>query len=284
MASIGRVLSHGLRDDDDLRLQRVLSDLPLPKYLLGRGTQSRFLHEYVLPPPCFLLYLKALTLSTAAGVLGTWFKLRYPLVIAIAVCGSSLGGVIFPIMMDRITQSLGFPWAIRIAAFLSVVLLAIVNLTVKARTPPRPQPLRISEFAKPFAKPSFSLTVFGTCLIYFSILLPYNYVVVQARQAGMSSNLVQYLVPIMNATSVPGRLIPGYIAIRYGGYNIFIIISIISGVLCLALWLPANSNATIVTFAALYGAFGGGIFTMVSSLVIYDCPILSWGSAMGPFS
>ncbi|OQV06064.1 hypothetical protein CLAIMM_10700 isoform 6 [Cladophialophora immunda] len=226
----------------------------------------------------------SLVFFTTAGVLGTWFKLRYPLVIAIAVCGSSLGGVIFPIMMDRITQSLGFPWAIRIAAFLSVVLLAIVNLTVKARTPPRPQPLRISEFAKPFAKPSFSLTVFGTCLIYFSILLPYNYVVVQARQAGMSSNLVQYLVPIMNATSVPGRLIPGYIAIRYGGYNIFIIISIISGVLCLALWLPANSNATIVTFAALYGAFGGGIFTMVSSLVIYDCPILSWGSAMGPFS
>ncbi|KIW86737.1 uncharacterized protein Z519_12650 [Cladophialophora bantiana CBS 173.52] len=224
-----------------------------------------------------------LVFFTTAGVLGTWFKIRYPLVIAIAVCGSSLGGVIFPIMMDRIMPSLGFPWAVRIAAFLNLGLLVLVNLTVKSRIPPQPQPLRISEFTKPFAKLPFSLTVLGTCLVYFSIFLPYNYVIVQAREAGMSSTFVQYLVPIMNAASVPGRLIPGHLAIRYGGYNIFIIISTVSGVLCLALWLPAKSDAALAAFAGLYGAFGGGIFTMVSSLVIYDCPIRELGVRYGTF-
>ncbi|OAG40151.1 hypothetical protein AYO21_05629 [Fonsecaea monophora] len=225
----------------------------------------------------------ALVFFPTASVLGSWFKRRYSLVMAVAVCGSSVGGVIFPIMMDRIVQPLGFPWAVRIAGFLNLVLLVIVNMMVKSRILPRPQPLRIVDFFKPFAKLRFCLTVFGACLVYFSIFLPYNYVIVQAKEAGMSAGFVQYLVPIMNAASIPGRVIPGYYAIHYGGYNVFILISTIAGVLCLAMWLPARSDVTIAAFAGLYGAFGGGIFTMVSSLVIYDCPVRDMGTRFGTF-
>ena len=138
--------------------------------------------------------------DTATGVLGTWFKIRFPLMIGVTVCGSSVGGVVFPIMMDRIVQSLGFPWAIRIAAFLNLVLLIIVNFTVKARIQPTPQPVSLREFVRPFSSLSFSLSVAGACLVYLAIFLPYNYVIVQAREAGLSPDIVSYLVPIMNAT------------------------------------------------------------------------------------
>jgi MFS family permease len=124
---------------------------------------------------------------------------RYPLIVSITVCGSSVGGVIFPIMMDRIVHSLGFGWALRIAGFLNLALLGLVCATVKSRIPPQPQPPRLAEFLKPFTHLSFSLSVVGACLIYLSVFLPYNYVIVQAQEAGMSTNLIQYLVPIMNA-------------------------------------------------------------------------------------
>lgn len=53
------------------------------------------------------------------------------------VAGSSLSGVIFPIMLSRLFQSIGFPWAVRTLGFMCFVLQGISIPFVKERFPPR---------------------------------------------------------------------------------------------------------------------------------------------------
>lgn len=46
--------------------------------------------------------------------------------------------------------------------------------------------------------------------------MPISFVILEARYYGMSPGLVQYLVTILNAASLFGRTIPGFLADKIG--------------------------------------------------------------------
>jgi hypothetical protein len=73
----------------------------------------------------------------------------------------------------------------------------------------------------------------------------------------MRPGLSQYLLPIINATGIPSRILPGLLADRIGVLNLLIPMVLGSGVLVLALWLPARGDAAIICFAAFYGLLSG---------------------------
>ena len=83
----------------------------------------------------------------------------------------------------------------------------------------------------------------------------------------MSIHLQGYLIPILNAASVFGRILPGIVADRFGRMNTTIVMTMFTAIIDLALWLPAKSNVPIITFTAFYG-FGSGAFV---SLAPCDC-------------
>jgi len=116
------------------------------------------------------------------------------------VSGASFGGIILPIMVSRLVISVGFGWAMRGSAFLMFGLLVFANLTVKSRLPPRPQQFSIMDFIVPFKELPFSLIAIGSFLVYLGAFLPLNYVILQARHDGMSTDLSGYLLPILSAT------------------------------------------------------------------------------------
>lgn len=135
---------------------------------------------------------------------GTWFFKRRALAFGIMAAGSSLGGVILPIMVNRIIDRSGFPWAMRSVAFLLLGLLLYANLTVRSRLPPSPKPWSFMEFVYPFRDPPFSLVVFASFLFFFGMFLPFTFIILSAEHDGMSQRMADYLVPILNAgTSSP---------------------------------------------------------------------------------
>jgi len=129
----------------------------------------------------------------------SWFFRRRAMAFGIMVSGSSMGGVILPIMMDKMIAQVGFPWAIRAVAFLFLFLLGIACLTVRSRIPPRPRPLVISEYFGGFREPAYVLTVFACFLFFWGMFLPFTYIILQAQQSGMDPTLTPYLLPIINA-------------------------------------------------------------------------------------
>lgn len=135
----------------------------------------------------------------AMASVGTWFFHRRATAFGIMASGSSLGGVILPIMVDHLIPQVGYGWAMRTASFTFLGLLIIANLTIKSRLKPRPRPLVLMEFVRPFADRPFALVVGGSWMFFFGMFLPFTYIIIQAQQNGMSVELSSYLIPILNA-------------------------------------------------------------------------------------
>lgn len=131
----------------------------------------------------------------------SWFQVKRGTAYGIISSGTSLGGVIFPIMVNQLIKSVGYAWAMRISAFLILFLLVIANLTVKTRVPPSPSLQQMSKktLLQPLKEVPMILLVLGFFFLTFGVFVPIDYIVVQATSNGMSNNLAQYLVTILNA-------------------------------------------------------------------------------------
>jgi predicted MFS family arabinose efflux permease len=129
----------------------------------------------------------------------SWFFRRRAAAFGVMVSGSSLGGVVLPIMMNRLTESVGFPWALRAVAFLFLGLCGVAALTVRSRLPPRPRPLVVSEYFVGFREPAFALLLLANFLFFWGMFLPFNFIILQAEQVGLDPALLPYLLPIINA-------------------------------------------------------------------------------------
>lgn len=135
------------------------------------------------------------TLSSVAG----WFHRRRATAFGIIAAGSSVGGVVIPIMITHLIRRVGFGWAIRCVAFMILGLLTIACSTVKSRLPPRRAPFVITEYVKEVKDPLLATTCVAFFFFYWGMFLPFSYIVLQAQQLGVDPTLTPYLLPIMNA-------------------------------------------------------------------------------------
>jgi len=181
--------------------------------------------------------------------------------------GSSLGGVIYPIMVTKLIPKIGFPWTMRAAAFMILGMLIIANFTVKSRLTPRPRPLILMEFIRPLMEPAFGLVCAASFMFFFGTFLPFNYIILQAQSHGMTVDLSNYLISMLNASSIFGRILPGIWGDQFGRFNVMIITCLFSSIIVLALWLPSSGNIPIIIFAVLYGFSSGAFVSMAPSLV-----------------
>lgn len=129
----------------------------------------------------------------------TWFFRNRAAAFGVMASGSSLGGVVLPIMVTKLIPQIGFAWAMRSVAFTFLGMLMIANVTVKSRLSPKPRPLIIMEFIRPFWDMPFLLVTMGSWFFFFGMFLPFTYIILQAQQEGMSVDLSGYLIPILNA-------------------------------------------------------------------------------------
>jgi dipeptide/tripeptide permease len=128
-----------------------------------------------------------------------WFDKKKGAAFGLCFTGSSLGGVIFPIMITHLIPKVGFPWTMRTCAFLILGLLIIANLTVRPRVAPKRGASHKGNYLAPWREPASVFLMTGFFLVTFGIFVPIDYIQVQARAAGMGSGILQYIVPILNA-------------------------------------------------------------------------------------
>ena len=68
----------------------------------------------------------------AMNVIPTWFLRHRAAAFGVAASGSSLGGVLLPIMVTKLIPQIGFGWTMRTIAFMFLGMLIISNLTIKS--------------------------------------------------------------------------------------------------------------------------------------------------------
>lgn len=144
-----------------------------------------------------------------------------------------------------------------IVGFLTIALVAIAALTVNSRLPPR-KISNIFDFS-PLRERSFALFVAGECLIMLGLYVPYFYIQDYGLAHGVSPNVTEYSLAILNGASVFGRILPNWLADTWGPLTILTPHCYLSGI-CMFLFIPmCKSEAGLIVFAVLFG-FASGAF------------------------
>ncbi|KAL3482854.1 major facilitator superfamily domain-containing protein [Aspergillus germanicus] len=79
----------------------------------------------------------------ASSVVSQWFSTHTPLAIGISVSGSSIGAIIYPIMLQRFSEQIGFPWTVRIMGFMVLGTMLFAAAMMRVRVGKNPQKRKV---------------------------------------------------------------------------------------------------------------------------------------------
>ena len=213
-----------------------------------------------------------------------YFERNRGLAQGLSIAGSSLGGIVWPITLDQMLNkdNLSFGWTMRIIGFVLLPLMAIVLLTVRKPNSTKTETDPVDAAAQqekgeantvptkkakkdltPLKQPPFILLCVGLAIAYFGFFTPLYYIPVYAATSlRKSEDFAFHLVSILNAASMCGRVIPGFLADHYlGHFNTLAISATISGVVTFC-WTTATSSAGLVVWVVAYGLTSGAILSL----------------------
>ena len=196
----------------------------------------------------------------ALAAIGHFFQIGRGNATGIAITGGSIGGIIFPLMLERLFPKIGFAWSTRVMGVVFLVLLTLGNILIRSRLPPKPGGSVWPDF-RIFWNLPFSLTTAGVLFVEWGLFVPLTYMSSYGLAQGFSTTFSYQIPAIINAGSFFGRWLPGYISDRIGRFNTMILTVLLCVVATFALWMPAansaNSTALLVVYLILFG-FGSG--------------------------
>lgn len=108
---------------------------------------------------CAFLY------SPCTAVVAHWFLKRRATAVGIILCGSGLGGVIFPIVLSQLFPRLGFRKTVLVLAGMAGFLYLPSWFTVRARLPPK-QSIPWKHAGRPWKEGKYAVYVAGVALIW----------------------------------------------------------------------------------------------------------------------
>lgn len=132
------------------------------------------------------------------------FKTRRSLVMGIVASASSLGGVIHPIMLNKLIHGrIGFHWGVRISAFFNLALLVIANCIMSSRLPPQSKTLshQIIYWKAFFSDKTYVTATAGTFLLITGCFFPTFYLQLDAVEHGVGTNLAFYSVGVISTST-----------------------------------------------------------------------------------
>ena len=234
------------RDHDGLACAEgpSLSALPLPRRSLwhrnGPNVCVCVFSESVFislgSHPTYVLDHHPFSFNPSIAVLGHWFRRRRATAIGIALGGSSVGGVVFPILLQRLIPLVGFAWAVRAIGFVMMACFVVACLTIKTRLPLSGRiSWRTAVDVHGFKDPRYVLTAISGFLyvsvtlaqwsvlttyvisrLFYAVYTPIFYIEIYASFRGISPEVSSYLLPILNAGNVLSRILPGILSDRVG--------------------------------------------------------------------
>ncbi|GAA6005270.1 hypothetical protein JCM10207_002921 [Rhodosporidiobolus poonsookiae] len=211
-----------------------------------------------------LLFLPSLSIQSH------WFARRRNLAVGIVASGSSIGGIAFPIMLNKLFQNpdYGFEKGVRASGYVVLACLVAANVLMSpnparkniAKPPPAP-------FKQLFSAP-YTLLAVGAMVLNFGLWFPNFYIQVYGEASGVDSNLSFYLLAIFNAASFFGRTIPNLLADYFKAPFLTQSLCCLGSGIVLWFMKLMDQPGSIVVFAILYGFLSGGFISLVSPVIV----------------
>ncbi|KAI1463995.1 MFS general substrate transporter [Daldinia caldariorum] len=224
---------------------------------------------------CGLLFLPS------AAILSQYFARRRALALGLQSAGSPIGGIVFSILFSRLQPRIGFGWATRVIAFILLGLLVVPLVFMRPRVAPPRHKRAFFDRDAVRDVPFLSFAVSGLSA-FMGMYVPFFYLQLFALRRGIASaDLAAYLVTLLNAGSVFGRILPNFVADYLGSMNMLAAMTLGASVLAFG-WLGVDDLGGTITFALLFGFFNGGVTSLPPSAVVSLTPDLGrLGTRMG---
>lgn len=251
--------------------------------LIMTSISSQYYQIVLAQGVCTGLGMGAIFVQSVA-ILPAYFVKRRAFATGVSVCGSSIGGIAYPIVFQRLAPRIGFGWATRVLAFVVLATQAVAIALMRQRgAASRSRALIDKTTFTELPMLAFSI---AALLAFMGLYVPFYYIGIysQSKVANMPPALLTYLLPLLNAGSVFGRLIPNFLADKAGCLNMFLLTSFSAAIVAYG-WLSVDSVPKLVLFCLFYGAFSGSYVSLQGptvTLLTQDKSRL--GSRMGTFS
>jgi MFS family permease len=115
-----------------------------------------------------------LTYMPSLAVLSSYFGKKRSLAMAISAVGTSVGGAVFPAVVQYLVPQVGFPWAVRCCTLVALVIDVVALLLLKPRLAPRKTGPLVEWGA--FKEPPYVLYATGSFLIFWALYFGFFYV------------------------------------------------------------------------------------------------------------
>ena len=131
-------------------------------------------------------------------------------------------------------------------------------------------------------EPPYTLFVLGGFTGFVGLYIPFFFTTsFAAGKAGASEQLASYFIPILNAASIFGRIIPNLVADKIGPLNVLIPCTFAVGILAFS-WIAVHDVGGLTAFAVVYGFFSGTFVSLPPSTIATLSPNLNTvGTRMG---
>lgn len=233
-------------------------------------------YQFLLAQGLALGVSNAFLLTPAMATVSHMFDRNRGMATGIMIAGSSVGGIIWPVMLDQLLNShkLSFGSSFRIVGYVVVPICIIIVLSIQL--PRKAEQARPPEGAKEekreeteaamdekpkstisvLKNPTFILLCIGLSVATLGLFTPLFFIPTYAVANGLSASVAFYLVSMLNGASLVGRVSTGILADRYGNFNLCFVTIALSGIIAMC-WTGVTSKVGIILFTLAYGYTSG---------------------------
>ncbi|KAL4942942.1 hypothetical protein BDV06DRAFT_221701 [Aspergillus oleicola] len=208
----------------------------------------------------------------APTVVSQYFHRNIALAMGASSAGSAIGGVIYPIIFERLQPRIGFGWATRVVAFIVLATSFPPLLLMRLKVAPSATTTRTKKYnlvdRAAFKDAPYILLNLGLIFGFMGFYIVFYYIQLYAREEGsISTNLESYLLVILNASSLIGRCVLGYYADCIGALNVQALVVLAGAILTFCL-IVIQSPAALVVFCVIYGISAGAFMGLPAAAVV----------------
>ncbi|RDA92529.1 hypothetical protein CP533_4167 [Ophiocordyceps camponoti-saundersi (nom. inval.)] len=242
---------------------------------LGTSWSTQYWH-YLMSQGFLLGCGSALLFYPTTGAISEWFDEKRGLALGMAVSGSSLGGVFWPMLLHSLFNTVAEEVVHRIIAVISTPLLLLSCYLIRTR-PGRGHSgdevvdSRRRSIVKAILEPRFISLSAVLMILYAGMLIPFYYIPIYSEERGIDHVMANNLLSISYGGSFIGRIGSGWLADVFGRFNILALICLLMSIMTLS-WIWMSSVVALVTFAVLFGLFSAGLLPLGSACVAQTTP------------
>ena len=196
------------------------------------------------------------------AIIPQWFEKRRSLASAVSAAGSGLGGLIFSLSTPVMIRNISLAWALRITGIITMT----VNLCAVLLIRDRDHVIR-PEYSGFDFKLLRRLDVI--LLLTWEFIMLFGYITILfslsdfARSIGASSFDAGLVTALLSVGIGCGRPFVGFLSDKFGTVQVSAVFTMVTGIFCFAIWIPATSLGVAELFAILSGTMFG-VFWAVS--------------------